>query len=62
VTGRVRWRESVEWLHANGIETLAEPGCGKVLTVMLRRIVKGMNGKAINTPESLEAFAAELKG
>ena len=62
VTGRVRWRESVEWMHENGIETMAEPGCGKVLTVMLRRIVKGMNGKAINTPESLEAFAAELKG
>lgn len=62
VTDRVRWRESVEWMHGNGIETLAEPGCGKVLTVMLRRIVKGMNGKAINTPESLEAFAAELKG
>ena len=62
VTGRVRWRESVEWMHANGIETLAEPGCGKVLTVMLRRIVKGMNGKAINTPESLEAFASEIKG
>jgi len=62
VTGRVRWRESVEWMHANGIETLAEPGCGKVLTVMLRRIVKGMNGKVINTPEGLEAFATELKG
>ena len=62
VIGRVRWRESVEWMHANGIETLAEPGCGKVLTVMLRRIVKGMNGKAINAPESLEAFAVELKG
>jgi len=62
VTGRVRWRESVEWMHANDIGTLVEPGCGKVLTVMLRRIVKGMNGKAINTPESLEAFAVELKG
>lgn len=62
VTGRVRWRESVEWMHANGIETLAEPGCGKVLTVMLRRIVKGMNGKVINTPESLETFAGEIKG
>ena len=62
VTGRVRWRESVEWMHANGIETLAEPGCGKVLTVMLRRIVKGMNGKTLNTPEGLEAFASELKG
>ncbi len=62
VTGRVRWRESVEWMHGNGIETLAEPGCGKVLTVMLRRIVKGMNGKALNTAEGLEAFASELKG
>lgn len=61
VTGRVRWRESVEWMHSNGIETLAEPGCGKVLTVMLRRIVKGMNGIALNTPEGLEAFATELK-
>ena len=62
VTGRVRWRESVEWMHANGIETLAEPGCGKVLTVMLRRIVKGMNGKTLNTAEGLEAFATDLKG
>ncbi len=62
VTGRVRWRESVEWMHSEGLETLAEPGCGKVLTVMLKRIVKGMNGVALNTPEGLEAFATELKG
>lgn len=63
VTGRVRWRESVEWMAGEGgIETLAEPGCGKVLTVMLRRIVKGLNGTALNSPESLEAFATSLKG
>ncbi len=62
ITGRVRWRESVNMMHKNGVETLAEPGCGKVLTVMLRRIVKGLNGAALNTPESLEAFANELKG
>jgi len=62
VTGRVRWRESVEWMHAQGLETLAEPGCGKVLTVMLRRIVKGMKGVTLNTPEGLETFANELKG
>jgi len=62
VTGRVRWRESVEWMHENGLDTLAEPGCGKVLTVMLRRIVKGMNGVTRDTPEKLEAFAVELKG
>ncbi len=61
VTGRVRWRESVNMMYGNGVETLAEPGCGKVLTVMLRRIIKSLNGAALNTPESLEAFANELK-
>jgi len=62
VTGRVRWRESVEWMAANGVETFAEPGTGKVLTVMLRRIVKGVEGVALNTPEGLEAFAHLIKG
>ncbi|RKQ70778.1 [acyl-carrier-protein] S-malonyltransferase [Litorimonas taeanensis] len=62
VTGRVRWRESIEWMAANGVETFAEPGCGKVLTVMLRRIVKGVEGAALNTPEALETFAKSIKG
>lgn len=61
VTGRVRWRESVEWMAGEGIETFAEPGTGKVLTVMLRRIVKGLNGVALNSPEALEKFAETLK-
>ena len=63
VTGRVRWRESVEWMAGEGeIETMAEPGCGKVLTVMLRRIVKGLDGNQLDSPEALEAFAAKIKG
>ncbi len=61
VTGRVRWRESIERMASAGIETYAEPGTGKVLTVMLKRIVKGLNGVALNTPESLEKFASDLK-
>jgi len=63
VTGRVRWRESIEWMASDGgIDTLAEPGCGKVLTVMLRRIVKGLDGNRLDTPEALEAFATKIKG
>lgn len=62
VTGRVRWRESIEWMAENGVERFAEPGTGKVLTVMLRRIVKGVDGDALNTPEALEAFAKSIKG
>jgi [acyl-carrier-protein] S-malonyltransferase len=63
VTGRVRWRESIEWMAGDGgIDTLAEPGCGKVLTVMLRRIIKGLDGNQLDSPEGLEAFAAKVKG
>jgi len=63
VTGRVRWRESVEWMVGeSGIGTFAEPGTGKVLTVMLKRIVKGVSGVALNSPDSLESFAQTLKG
>lgn len=62
VTGRVRWRESVEWMAAQGIDQTAEPGCGKVLTVMLKRIIKGVSGTVLDTPEGLESFANQLKG
>jgi [acyl-carrier-protein] S-malonyltransferase len=61
VTGRVRWRESVAWMAENGVEIFAEPGTGKVLTGMLRRIVKGVDGAALSTPETLEKFAKTLK-
>ena len=61
VTGRVRWRESVTWMAENGVDTFAEPGTGKVLTGMLRRIVKGVKGVALSTPEALETFAENLK-
>ncbi len=57
VTGRVRWRESVSWMAQDGIDTFAETGTGKVLTGMLRRIVKGVNGIALSTPDALEKFA-----
>ena len=40
VTGRVRWRETVEWFGANGVTTLYEIGAGKVLSGLARRIDK----------------------
>ena len=62
VTGRVRWRESITWMAEDaGVTHMAELGHGKVLTVMLRRIVKGINGLAVGTPEQLEAFATQIK-
>lgn len=66
VTGRVRWRETIEWMASQSsdggeVEIFAEPGCGKILTQMLKRIVKGVSGSPLNSPESLEAFANSLK-
>jgi [acyl-carrier-protein] S-malonyltransferase len=63
VTGRVRWRESVTWMAEDaGITHMPELGSGKVLTVMLRRIVKGINGLAVNNPQAIETLAEQLKG
>ncbi len=62
VTGRVRWRESVQWMAGEGnVDTFVELG-GKVLTGMLRRSAPDAKGVSLITPEDLEAFAASHKG
>jgi len=61
VTGRVRWRESMEWMAGDGgVTRFAEIGSGKVLTGMAKRIAPDAEGLALNTPEDLEAFAKTL--
>lgn len=60
VTGMVRWRESVVFMADNGIKTLCEVGSGKVLTGLARRIDRSLEGKAIGTPEDIEALAKTL--
>lgn len=61
VTGRVRWRETIEWLVAEGgVRTIVEVGTGRVLTTMLKRHMPEIEGIAINTPADVEMFAARL--
>lgn len=61
VTGRVRWRESVEWLAGEGgVARFVEIGAGKVLTGMVKRIAPDAEAVALNTPADLESFAASL--
>ncbi len=61
VTGRVRWRESMEWMAGDGgVTRFAEIGSGKVLTGMAKRIAPDAESVALNGPEDLEAFAASL--
>jgi [acyl-carrier-protein] S-malonyltransferase len=56
VTGLVRWRESVQYMKAQGVEALVECGTGKVLSGLVKRIDKDMAGQALNTPADIEAF------
>ncbi|WP_395447467.1 ACP S-malonyltransferase [Aminobacter sp. UC22_36] len=60
VTGRVRWRETVEWFGNNGVTTLYEVGAGKVLSGLARRINKDIATSAVNNPVDVEAAIAAL--
>ena len=60
VTARVRWRESVLFMKNNGVDTLVEIGAGKVLTGLVRRIDRELNGVSIQTPEDIEEFLKTL--
>jgi [acyl-carrier-protein] S-malonyltransferase len=61
VTGRVRWRESIEWLAGEGgVTRFAEAGAGKVLSGMVKRIAPDAEASPLNTPADLEAFAKSL--
>jgi [acyl-carrier-protein] S-malonyltransferase len=60
VTGRVRWRETVEWFAANGVTTLYEIGAGKVLSGLARRINKDVGTANVGTAADVEAALTTL--
>jgi [acyl-carrier-protein] S-malonyltransferase len=62
VTGTVRWRESVAYMAAQGVESFYEVGSGKVLTGLVKRIAAGASATAIGTPDDTAAFKASLNG
>jgi [acyl-carrier-protein] S-malonyltransferase len=61
VTGRVRWRESIEWMaQGGGITRFAEVGAGKQLSGMVKRNAPDAETLALNEPADLEAFAKSV--
>jgi [acyl-carrier-protein] S-malonyltransferase len=58
VTGRVRWRETIEWFGANGVTMLYEIGAGKVLSGLARRINRDIGTAAVGSPADIEAALA----
>ncbi len=59
LTNSVRWTESVQAMVAAGADTFIELGPKDVLVGLLKRIDRSTSGKAINSVESLQKFAAE---
>jgi [acyl-carrier-protein] S-malonyltransferase len=56
ITGRVRWRESVEWMAQTGVQEFVEVGAGRALTGMIRRIATHVEAKAVGTAADLAAL------
>ncbi len=56
VTGSVRWRESVQWMAAQGVTEFWEIGAGKALSGMVKRIAKEATTRAIGTPADIAAL------
>ena len=59
VTGRVRWRESVLAMRADGVESFVELG-GKVVGPMVSRTDREAQVTSLVTMADLEAFAKEI--
>lgn len=56
ITGRVRWRETINFISRNGVDKVIEIGSGKALTGMIRRIKKDINCYNIGSPDDLNKF------
>ena len=66
VTGRVRWRESIEWMarpkeqEGGAVTRFVEVGAGKQLSGMVKRNAPDAEALALNEPAELEAFAKTI--
>lgn len=59
VTGTVRWRESVQFMAAQGVSRFIEVGSGKVLSGLVKRIADGASALAVGQPADIDAFKAQ---
>lgn len=57
----VLWEDSISWLIAQGVDTFVEIGPGSVLAGLIKKIDKSVRILNVNSVESLEKAAEELK-
>jgi [acyl-carrier-protein] S-malonyltransferase len=60
VTGMVRWRDSIGWLAANGVDLFAEIGAGKVLSGLAKRIAPEAQTLNVGTSDDVAAAIERL--
>jgi len=60
VTGTVRWRETIEYMAANGISRVYEIGAGKVLSGLARRIERRLDTKNIANADDIGVLGVTL--
>jgi [acyl-carrier-protein] S-malonyltransferase len=60
LTGSVRWTASMQALLAAGVTHFVEIGPGDVLTSLMRRIERNALRETVNSPASIQTFAANL--
>ena len=56
----VRWTESILWAMEQGVDVQVEMGPGKILTGLSRRIDKSLQGRCLDSPDSLQQALEEL--
>ncbi|MCY3879541.1 MAG: ACP S-malonyltransferase [Rhodobacteraceae bacterium] len=61
VTGRVRWRETMLWMAAEGIGRAFELGAGNALSGMCRRTVPTVSCSPCGTPAQLRTAIQQLR-
>jgi [acyl-carrier-protein] S-malonyltransferase len=61
VTGRVRWRESVQYMAGQGVSEYWEIGAGKALSGMIKRIADGATTRAVGSAADVAAILEQGK-
>lgn len=60
ITGRVRWREIMEWFAAHNVHEIYEIGAGRVLTGLVKRSGQDLSAMAVGTPGEIEKALTSL--
>jgi len=56
VCGAVRWRESMGFMHKQGVDLFVEIGAGKVLSGLVKRTAEGARSLNVGIPTEVDSF------